>query len=238
MNQNVDLVWCLPDSQDKGLMKSLHHVTGIQWERGGFLINAELYYKHTWGKQWLYAEIYRVNRQNRIQYVDRTGQEMNKGLDLLVQFRHSRWYHQLAWSLSKSEEQITGINSGDFFPSLNDHKHQLQWTELFSYHGWAASASWIYRTGQPRILPSSDPTSLEFERLPFFSQLDAGFGKNIRFKHFDMSGGMSLLNILNRLNVVQVDYLNISTSTSSFNVRSNISTMSFTPVFYLRFRAF
>jgi hypothetical protein len=144
----------------------------------------------------------------------------------------------LAWTLSKSEEKITGINGNAYFPSLHDYRHQLQWTELFTCHGWTASATWIFRTGQPRILPSSDQASLEFERLPSFSQFDAGFGKNIRFRHFDLSAGMSLLNILNRLNVVQVDYFNISTSTSSLNVKSNISTMSFTPVFYLRFQVF
>jgi hypothetical protein len=133
---------------------------------------------------------------------------------------------------------IEGINGDDFFPSLNDRRHQVQLTELFTWHGWTASASWIFKTGQPRIAPEANLSSLTFERLPFFSQIDAGFGKQIRFSHFDLNGGVSFLNILNRMNVVQVDYLNITTSTSSFSVRSNISTISFTPVFFLRMRFF
>jgi len=236
--QNVDLVWYMPDDAEKGLMRSTHHVAGIQWEKGGLLINAELYQKNTSGKQWLFARSYKTGWVTRIRYVDHTGMEKNKGFDFMAQIRHSKWYHQLAWTVSKSDEMIEGINGNKFFPSLNDRRHQVQLTELYTWRGWTASASWIFKTGQPRIKPNADLASLAFERLPFFSQLDAGFGKNLRFNRFELNGGLSLLNICNRMNVVQVDYLSISTSASSFNVRSNISTISFTPVFFLRMKIF
>lgn len=76
---NVDMVWFLPDSAGTGLLHSLHHVLGFRAEKGGFLLNAELYYRRTDGRQWLFAERYREGNINRVHYVTRAGEELNRG---------------------------------------------------------------------------------------------------------------------------------------------------------------
>ena len=135
-------------------------------------------------------------------------------------------------------ERIDGINRGAYFPSLGNHKHQLQLSEIYSVKGWVASATWVYRTGQPKILSTTSSNTLEFERFDYFSQLDASLSKNLHFRHFNLTGGLSVLNILNRLNIVQVDYLNITSNSNSFNIKSNVSSLSLTPVFFLKFQLF
>lgn len=234
INRNVDMVWFLPDSADRVILESVHHIAGIQWEKSGFLINAEMYYKHTTGKKWWNAELYKKANQYRIQYVNRDGQQENKGLDVFLQYRHPHFSHQLAWSFALSEEQINGINQGEYFPSLNDRRHQIQWTEIFTLKGWVASAMWNFRTGQPSLLDSDQSTVLEFKRLPYFSQIDLGIARNFKWNHFAVSAGLTLMNLLDRQNIVQVNYLNFSTSGGSSSIQSDISSLSRTPVFFIR----
>jgi ferric enterobactin receptor len=237
-SRNVDLVWYLPDNSGKGMLKSIHHIAGFQWNKGGFLVNAEYYNKSTSGKQWLYAESYKIRDHLHIRYVNYGGEELKQGIDIFAQFRHSHWNHQAGYSLAFDKERIEGINSGSWFPSLNNHRHQLQLTEMFSMKGWVASAIWNFRSGKPRILPSTSSTTLSFERFDYFSQLDACLAKTFLFRHVGLTTGVSLLNILNRLNVVQVDYLHISSMANTYNITSKVSSLSFTPVFFLKFRFF
>jgi hypothetical protein len=236
--RNVDLVWYLPDNAGNGVLRSIHHIAGFQWSDNGFLFNAEFYRKSVTGKQWLYAETYKIANQSHIRYVNHKGEELNSGIDLFAQFRHSHWTHQAGYSFSDGKERIEVLNSGAWFPSLSNNRHQLQLVELFSLKGFAASVIWNYRSGQPRILPSSGSGNLTFERMDYFSQLDASLAKTFLFRHAGFTCGVSLLNILNRLNIIQVDYLRITNETSTFNVTSNVSSLSFTPVFFLKCRFF
>jgi hypothetical protein len=68
--------------------------------------------------------------------------------------------------------------------------------------------------------------------------LDASLSKTFLFNHVGLTGGVSLLNILNRLNIVQVDYLQLASTANIYNITSNVSSISFTPVFFLKCRFF
>jgi hypothetical protein len=140
--------------------------------------------------------------------------------------------------VSKSEELIYGINDDRSFPSLNDQRHLFRLTEIFSRKGWFASLNWTYHTGQPISVPLAATADQSPGRLPCFSQLDAGIARTVRMKHAGFTGGISLLNLLNRTNVVRVDYLSIVSETEAYNLRSNVSNLSFTPVFFLNIRFF
>lgn len=232
---NVDLIWLLPDSNGSGLVSSQHHILGVKLESGGFLMNAELYSRHTSGQQWMFPEKYRTGGINRVHYILKPGEGKNQGIDVFLQFRHRYFTHQVGWSLAKSKERMDGFNNDEYFPSLNDYRNQLNVNEIFNYKGWILSASWIYRSGQPRMI-TSDSGDIVFDRLNYFSQLDLGMVKAFRFGRIAVSGGGSLLNVLNRTNVVGVDYLNISTETGSYSLQSDILSIGITPVFFLRFQ--
>lgn len=238
INGNTDMIWYLPDKEGRGLLKATHHIAGFRIEKDGFLLNSELYRKYTSGKQYFLAEIYKRGNTERIQYILQQGEELNYGMDIYLQFRQKHWNHLAAYSLTRSQEKMTGFNSGSWFPSFNDHRHQLKLTEVFTYRGWVAAASWTYRSGQPMLLANSDPDFPDFERLSYFSQVDISLVRRFRFNHWAIDGGLTLLNLTNRLNVVEVDYLNISTEISSFSVRSNVSAPSFTPTFFVSIQVF
>ncbi|MBP6968099.1 MAG: TonB-dependent receptor plug domain-containing protein [Bacteroidota bacterium] len=237
-NGQIGMIWYLPDSAGNGMLRSTHQVAGINWEKKGFLVNAEIYKRETSGRRWLYAKNYRKGIQTRLQYAERQGKSSDLGADLLIQYRGSAWTHQAGWTVSKSEELIYGINDDRSFPSLNDQRHLFRLTEIFSRKGWFASLNWTYHTGQPISVPLAATADQSPGRLPCFSQLDAGIARTVRMKHAGFTGGISLLNLLNRTNVVRVDYLSIVSETEAYNLRSNVSNLSFTPVFFLNIRFF
>ena len=232
---NLDLIWLLPGTTGEGLLSSQHHVLGVKLEKGGFLMNAELYSRHTSGQQWMFPEKYRTGGINRVRYTLKPGEGNNRGIDFFLQFRHRFFTHQLSWSLADSKQRMQGFNNYEYFPSLNDYRNQLNVNEIFNYKGWILSASWIYRSGQPRMI-SSENGNIDFDRLDYFSQFDLGVVKTFRFGRVAASGGGSLLNVFNRTNIVGVDYLNISTESGSYSLQSNILSIGITPVFFLRFQ--
>jgi len=234
--RNVDMVWLLPDETGQGMLRSGQHSAGVQWTEGGFLLNAEGYIKSTSGKRWLNAETYKVKSNTHIRYVYHSGFEENYGLDLFAQFRHLHFTHQAGYSYAMGRERVEGLNNNAWFPSLNNHRHQLQLSEMFTMKGWVASLLWNYRSGQPQFLPSPNSSTLKIDRLDYFSQLDASLAKTILFKNVGLTGGISFLNILNRLNVVQVDHLQILGQLGSYTISSNVSSLSFTPVFFVKCR--
>lgn len=235
INGNMDWIWLLPGDNGQGTLKAIQHNAGLKLESGGWLVNAEVYSRHTSGRQWLFAENYRKGSISRIQYVTYDGEEKNLGMDLFVQFRHRFFTHQAAFSLSDSEERIGGIYGGNYFPALNEPKQQMRLNEIFAFKGWMLSASWTYRNGQ-NILMTDGSGALSFPELEYFSQFDAGLVKNIRLGGSHLTAGVSLLNLFNRVNVIQVNFLNVQTESSSYSVQSDTRSLAFTPVFFLRFQ--
>lgn len=230
---NMDRIWVLPDSAGKGSVVSQHHILGFKYEKGRLLLNTEVYSRNTEGRQSFYARQYRKGSINRIQYVNYEGREINNGIDVFMQFRQKHLIHQLSWAFSDSKEYLEGFNNNQYFPSLNSYRHQLNINEIFTYKGWNFSVSWNYRTGMPVIIRSGDDRVTSKE-LDSFSQLDVGLVKTFRTGRFAFTGGASVLNVLNKTNIIGVEYLNISTDTESFSVQSNISSIGFTPVFFIR----
>ena len=229
-NGQIGMIWYLPDSAGNGMLRSTHQVAGINWEKKGFLVNAEIYKRETSGRRWLYAKNYRKGIQTRLQYAERQGKSSDLGADLLIQYRGSAWTHQAGWTVSKSEELIYGINDDRSFPSLNDQRHLFRLTEIFSRKGWFASLNWAYHTGQPISVPLAATADQSPEDFLFFTtrRRDCPHrqdeARRIHRRDF-------LLNLLNRTNVVTRRLPQHRFETEAYNLRSNVSNLSFTPVF-------
>ncbi len=235
-NANSDLVWFLPDSTGLGLLESQQHVLGLRYEKNGLAIDLEPYYKKTTGKLNLYAET-SGGKEKNVNYVQRTGEAENYGLDALVHYKQGIFTHMLAYSLSRSMERFEVFNGGEAYPSFDDQRHRLRWTEMARYKGWIVSTNLTYHTGSPFLITQQESgRSQEFGRLPFFAQADFSLMKRWSYKFFTLSSGISLLNFLNRENVLEVDYFNISDQAGSFSVRTDVTAMRFTPVFFINIK--
>lgn len=234
-NGNSDLVWFLPDSTGLGLLESQQHVLGLRYEKDGLAFDLEPYYKRTTGKLNLYAET-SGGKDKTIRYVQRSGEAENYGLDALVHYKQGIFSHMLAYSLSKSTERFEVFNNGEAYPSFNDQRHRLRWTEMARYKSWIVSINLTYHTGSHFLITDEPGSSQEFGRLPFFAQADFSIIKRWNYKFLTLSSGISLLNLLNRENVLEVDYFNISDATGSYSVRTDITAMKFTPVFFVNIK--
>jgi hypothetical protein len=143
----------------------------------------------------------------------------------------------LAYSLSQSTERFEVFNNGEVYPSFDDQRHRLRWTEMARYKSWIISTNLTYHTGSPFLATQEESGgSQEFGRLPFFAQADFSLMKRWNYKFFTLSSGISLLNFLNRENVLEVDYFNISDAAGSYSVRTDVTAMKFTPVFFVNIK--
>lgn len=233
---NFALAWYLPDQTGQGLLKSIHHVAGGKFEKGKILVNLEFYQKTTDGKMNLFATLYKKANVTRIDYRAYAGDEINRGMDLFVQYQDSRWTQMLAYTLSNSRERYEGYNGGAYFPSFNDQRHRLRMVEMYHLKSWIASASWVYNTGFPTPVSAVGEETIQFGRLTNFSQLDLGLVKQFRYRQFALDTGGSLLNVFNRKNVLEKDFFSITDATGTSTLKSEITGISFTPVFYINLR--
>lgn len=233
---NFDLVWYLPDPASQGLLTSIHQVAGSRFEKGKLLINLELYKKATQGKMNLFASLYKKGNETRIDYKAYPGNEINQGADVFVQYQDARWTQMLAYTLSRSKERYEGYNMGEYFPAFNDQRHRLRLVEMVRIKSWIASASWTFNTGYPAPVSPVGLEAMQFERMNNFSQLDFGLVKRFRYKHFALDAGASLLNVLNHKNVVERDFFSLTDATGTSTLNSELTAISFTPVFYINLR--
>lgn len=227
-------VWYLPDKNGVGVVRAVHYIFGGRYERSGWLINAESYMKNTDGRISLFAEPVSMDGTNQtIEYFPRKGNERSKGVDLFVQKKQGIFNHMVGFSLAKTEEQIDGVLNGNWFPGYNDRLHRLKVIEMITWKNWQLTGSWHFGSGLPVINLTENNTLRDMERSDVFSQLDFSLAKKIATSHVLVNAGVSLLNVLNRKNVVEVDYLRFTSDNGSISVRSDISSLSFTPVFFV-----
>lgn len=232
---NSDLVWYLPDSTGLGTLKAIQHVAGVSFEKNGLSINLEAYSKTTTGKVNLYAEM-SGKKEKTMEYVPRQGRSESIGLDALLHYKQGLLTHMLAASVSKTTEQFNGFNNSESYPSFDDQRLRLRWTEMFRHRGWVLATNLTFRSGSPYLVQSSESGNTEFSRLPYFAQTDFSVIKRFTGKYISVSTGLSLLNLFNRQNVVEVDYFNISDATGTYSLRTDVTAMKFTPVFFINIK--
>ena len=77
------------------------------------------------------------------------------GLELLVRKEKGRWTGWLGYTLSRTERQIEGINSGEWYPSNYDKTHDFSLVltyQLTDY--WNLAMNFAYLTGRPITFPN------------------------------------------------------------------------------------
>jgi ferric enterobactin receptor len=232
----VTPVWYIPTNDQFGKLSSIHHILGAKLPKGAFTFNVEAYQKTVDGKAALVGKSVRVNKERYISYSLVDGHEIHRGIDLYGQFRHGLFNHTLAYSLSESNEQFDGLNGGNWFASSTDQRHRIKFTELYTLNGWVAAFNWSFATGAPARIQSDDSGLMDSARLPNYSQVDVSLTKQIVARRFTFEGGISLLNVLNRNNVLGVDYFRLTGSDTDLSVKSEITALSFTPVAFVSIR--
>jgi len=230
---HYSLLWYLPGENDLGRVRGTHYILGVKYQKNGWFVDLEGYRKNADGKINLFGREVTNGQLKTVMYEPRESKERTRGVDIFIQKKHSLFNHMLAYSLSATEEQIDGLFDNAWFPGYNDRTHRLKLTEMVTWRNWTLTSSWQLAGGLPVLQLTAATSAEEFARSEPFSQWDVALMKSFRGKFYTLSGGVSLLNIFDRKNIVEVNYLRFASDSGSMSVRSDISALGFTPVFFL-----
>ncbi|MDR1652208.1 MAG: TonB-dependent receptor [Prevotellaceae bacterium] len=107
------------------------------------------------------------------------------GIEFLVKKTSGRLTGWLAYTLSKSEKRIEGINNGVWYNAYQDRTHDVSIVLMYELNKkWSLSATWVYYTGNAVTYPSGKyeidgvvyPYYSERNgyRMPAYHRLDIG----------------------------------------------------------------
>lgn len=82
------------------------------------------------------------------------GKGRSYGVEFMIRKNTGRLTGWIAYTLSKTETKIPGINDGRWYKASNDRRNDLAITAIYRLTDrWSLSGSWIFLSGQPLTAP-------------------------------------------------------------------------------------
>ena len=120
---------------------------------GDFDWSAESYYRHI-SDVYDYRDGRGAFSHIALESIILGGRGRSYGLELMLRKNAGRLTGWVAYTLSRTETKIPGINAGRWYDASNDRRHDVSVTAFYSLSDkWDLSASWIYSSGQPLTVP-------------------------------------------------------------------------------------
>lgn len=211
-----------------------------RWTASTNIIKPELsdqvslgYYKNLSGDRYeLTIETYYKDLKNQIDYRNGADIYTNKPIETQLLFGKGRAYGVewllkkktgkltgwLAYTLSKSERQVEGINNNDWYNTRQDRTHDISIVALYELNKkWSFSANWVFATGNAVTFPNAKYTLLgesyfyyserNADRMPAYHRLDVGATHILKKrKNFSSELSFSLYNAYGRANAYRIDF--------------------------------
>ena len=203
--------WVLSDGNEIPILKSNQLTTGLVFNKKGWNLDLELYYKQIDGLVTLGFD--------RIEDLFFRGKSDVFGIDLLIKKRIQNYRTWFSYSIINNDFTFGAINNGEKFPGNSDITHNFVWSYTYEWNNFNLSLGWNIRTGIPYteasgIEDTANGTEIVFEetngaRLPTYHKLDLSATYTFNFSKADnWKGklGFSLLNIYDRENILSRTY--------------------------------
>ena len=225
---NFRYQWTVSDGNIIPVYQAQHWVTGAAFERNGFSVNADFYYKTTEGLTRFVQNMQGV--RNIIK-----GDGRATGLDLLFKKdfkKHNAW---IGYTLNNTEERFRrrGPNHTTIYQferAPQDQRHELKFAALFNLSPFYFSANYVYGSGFRSPKPMDDPN---VNVLPY-NRFDTAITYKIIAKKYQLDAGISVLNVFNTQNLKPNNVDRIPTAQlTTINIYSNA--VPFTPTLFLKF---
>lgn len=82
------------------------------------------------------------------------GRGRSYGAEFMLRKNTGRLTGWVAYTLSRTQTRISGINDGQWYNATNDRRHDFSITAIYRLTDrWSLSGSWIYLSGQPLTAP-------------------------------------------------------------------------------------
>lgn len=232
---NINQVWFLPNRYGKGVVRADHNVFGFKYSKSGWFFNVEAYMRNTRNKTNHLAVKTPTGVDYVYYYFEKESREKIRGLDFFAEKKQEYFHHILSFSYSNSYEKLESIYEGKWFPSNNHRTTDLKLTEIVTWKNWSMTGMWHLGSGLP-VLNYANPENILVDKTSYFSQLDFGLVRKFTARHFYSIIGLSVLNVFDRKNIIEVDFLRFSSKTGSLSLRSDVSSLGLTPLFYASFK--
>ncbi|HEX2921853.1 MAG TPA: TonB-dependent receptor plug domain-containing protein [Bacteroidales bacterium] len=229
--------WVMADDRKHPVVSSKHFIAGSTFRKGRFLFDAEVYYKSFDGLQ---ENIFVSPFLEHIEFpqyfpgalvlaqnppsVYINGKGKAYGSDLMVLYKDRLLNSWLSLSYGRSLRNFISINYGRDIPSQSDQPFRLTWTNMIALGNWNFGAVFYYSTGKPYISFTGNPrpgiVSRDYSRLPdnFRSDLSTNYNFSILGSKF--KAGLTLINIFNNHNYLDVNTRKFDFENSSFSETS------------------
>jgi len=195
-------LWRLSDDVNFPLLQSKQISTGLLFDKKGWTLDAEAYYKRVAGLT-TYSQGFTLPEPNLSE-----GKSRILGMDFLIKKRIDRYRFWIGYSFNDVNFTFNEIQEGSFSGN-NDITHSFRISSSLQLNNFQFSLGWQYRTGVPVTLIENydeDTRRVNFGplnagRLPDFHRLDASVVHefDLNQKNSRMQIGLSALNLYNRV---------------------------------------
>lgn len=201
--------WVLSNNQSIPLLRSKQFSVGMRYNNTNFLVSLEVYKKKVSG-----LITPSQGFQNQYQYAYSIGKYNTQGVELLVNKRYMEYNIWINYSLAKNDYNFFEF-SPSTFPNNFDIRHSISLGSSYIKKNFELSAGFNYRTGKPYTKSSkegiNDRNEISYQypnssRLLDYIRLDISAKYSFNLKNIKGEMGVSVWNIINRKNVINVYY--------------------------------
>ncbi|NQZ76802.1 MAG: TonB-dependent receptor [Ekhidna sp.] len=259
--QNTDqFYWTLADDEAIPVQRSTHFIVGGTYNFGNWSLDLEYYNRRTGGileNQFLTLS---PDVLDEIGFEDLNlgGENYAEGLDLFLKYKNRTFTSLLSYSLGRSENAFWYRNQNNPYPSAQDQRHELNFTNILKLGKVELASIFLLGTGQ-RYTPQNETINLVNEtgsiydlerinesKLPAYQRLDLSAKYSFKVGSFDFESGVTLFNVLNKINIKSRRYSlkfifeESATNTSGRDeievIPLDTQLLGFTPNFFLNVR--
>ncbi len=182
---------------------------------GSFDWSAEAFYKDS-RNVYDYIDGQTMYSRINLESIIRRGRGRCYGLELMARKNAGALTGWIAYTLSRAETRVPGINGGQWYDATNDHRHDVSVAAIYRFNDrWSASASWIFSSGNPITAPDVkyklDGTTVYYYsrrngyRVPPTHRLDLSSTWTRRGKRFTSQWTFGIFNAYCRYNPYSYD---------------------------------
>ena len=146
------------------------------------------------------------------------GQGRSYGLEFYLKKKYGKFNGWISYTLSRTENQIDGINNGAWYSTKYDKTHDVSIVGNYEFNKTLSlSAAWVYNTGNAVTFPSGRYefggevypyyTERNGYRMPDYHRLDLNLHVNGKQrKRYQSSWDFSVYNAYNRYNAYTISF--------------------------------
>lgn len=246
--------WAMANGAAIPVQTATDVITGLAYETPEFLLSIEGYSKQVNGILEYVHGIYLTELDETVEGELTTGGvSRSSGIELLLQKKRGYYTGWISYTIGRVSNRFDDVNSGNYFPALQDQRHELKIVNSLSLKQWDITASWIYASGKPYTAAVgtyyselADGSAVHFiqvgkrnaQRLPDYHRLDLTASYKWKIGNVRGTAGAAVYNIYNRENIRTRRYslhTPVSRTVSSQLSVSNVSHLGFTPNLFVSF---